>query len=237
MPLRYYYGFDMTYLLVIAGMLLCMLASARVNSVMKKYSKVRNSTGMTGEEAARRILNNEGLYQVQIECLNADAGDHYDPRTNTVRLSRPNFQNASVTAVCVAAHECGHAIQHAKGYAPLIIRSALVPVVNISSKLGIPLILLGVALSWNTVLIQIGIWAFVGSVIFQLVTLPVEFNASSRAIAKIEEYGLMTAGENIGSKRVLRAAAMTYVAAAASSALQLLRLILLFGGGNRRRRD
>ena len=137
----------------------------------------------------------------------------------------------------MAAHECGHAIQHAKGYAPLSIRSALVPVVNISSKLGIPLILLGVALSWNTVLIQIGIWAFVGSVIFQLVTLPVEFNASSRAIAKIEEYGLMTAGENIGSKRVLRAAAMTYVAAAASSALQLLRLILLFGGGNRRRRD
>ena len=236
MPFRYYYGFDMTYLLVIAGMLLCLIASAHVNSVMKKYARIRNSSGMTGEEAARRILNNEGLYQVQIECLNSEDGDHYDPRTNTVRLSRPNFQNASITSVCVAAHECGHAIQHAKGYAPLSIRSALVPVVNIGSKIGIPLILLGVALSWNTVLIQIGIWTFVGAVLFQLVTLPVEFNASSRAIQKIEEYGIMTRNENQGSKKVLRAAAMTYVAAAASSVLQLLRLILLFGG-ERRRRD
>jgi len=138
--------------------------------------------------------------------------------------------------VGVAAHECGHAIQHAKGYTPLSIRSALVPVVNIGSNLGMPLILLGVVLSWNQVLIQIGIWAFALSVLFQLVTLPVEFNASRRAVEKVEQYGLLTASENTGCKKVLTAAAMTYVAAAASSILQLLRLVLLFGG-NRRRDD
>ena len=189
---------------------------------------------MTGAEAARRILNNEGLYHVQVECLNSDSGDHYDPRTNTVRLSYSNYSQPSVTAVSVAAHECGHAIQHAEGYQPLNFRSALVPVVNIGSRLGIPLIILGVILSWNTILIQIGIWAFSLSVLFQLVTLPVEFNASSRAIAKIDQYGLMSVQETNGSKKVLRAAAMTYVAATASAALQLLRLYLLYG---RRRRD
>ena len=236
----YGYGYglfwDPTYYLVIIGMLLCLGASALVNSTMNKYSKVRNMSGVTGAEAARRILNQEGLYNVQIECLKNSSGDHYDPRTNTVRLSYNNFNSASITAVGVAAHECGHAIQHAKGYAPLSIRSALVPVVNIGSNLGLPLILLGVFLSWNQTLIQIGIWAFALSVIFQLVTLPVEFNASRRAVEKVEAYGLLTSSENTGCKKVLRAAAMTYVAAAASSILQLLRLMLLFGG-NRRRRD
>jgi len=236
----YGYGYglfwDPTYYLVIIGMLLCLGASALVNSTMNKYSKGRNMSGVTGAEAARRILNQEGLYNVQIECLKNSSGDHYDPRTNTVRLSYNNFNSASITAVGVAAHECGHAIQHAKGYAPLSIRSALVPVVNIGSNLGLPLILLGVFLSWNQTLIQIGIWAFALSVIFQLVTLPVEFNASRRAVEKVEAYGLLTSSENTGCKRVLRAAAMTYVAAAASSILQLLRLVLLFGG-NRRRDD
>lgn len=227
---------DSTYILVIIGMVLCMGASALVNSTMQKYSRVRNSSGITGEEAARRILANEGLYNVQIECLPSGQGDHYDPRTNTVRLSSGNYHHSTVTAVGVAAHECGHAIQHAKGYSPLHFRSALVPVANIGSKLGLPLILLGVILSWNQVLIQIGIWAFALAVLFQLVTLPVEFNASSRAVAKIEQYGLLTAEENNGCRKVLRAAAMTYVAAAASAILQLLRLILLFGG-NRRRND
>lgn len=230
----YYYYFDPTYVLVIIGVVICLLASANVNSVMKKYSKIGNSTGLTGGEAARRILNNEGLYHVQVECLNADSGDHYDPSTNTVRLSYSNYSGASVTAVGVAAHECGHAIQHAQGYQPLSIRTAIVPAVNIGSKLGFPLIILGVLLSWNYVLIQIGIWAFSLSVLFQLVTLPVEFNASSRAIAKIDQYGLMSQTENEGCKKVLRAAALTYVAAAASSILQLLRLILLYG---RRRSD
>ncbi|MBO5337599.1 MAG: zinc metallopeptidase [Lachnospiraceae bacterium] len=236
----YGYGYglmwDPTYYLVLIGMLLCLGASALVNSTMKKYSKVRNVNGITGAEAARRILNQEGLYNVQIECLKNSSGDHYDPRTNTVRLSYNNFNSASVTAVGVAAHECGHAIQHAKGYAPLSIRSALVPVVNIGSNLGLPLILLGVFLSWNQTLIQIGIWAFALSVLFQLITLPVEFNASRRAVERIEHYGLLTATENNGCKKVLTAAAMTYVAAAASSILQLLRLVLLFGG-NRRRDD
>lgn len=232
---RMYYYYDVTYGLVIIGMLLCLWASAHVNRVMKKYDKIQNSTGLTGAEAARRILNNEGLYNVQVECLESEDGDHFDPRTNTVRLSYGNYNRASVTAVGVAAHECGHAIQHAQGYSPLNFRTALVPVVNIGSRLGIPIILLGIILSWNNVLIQIGIWAFALSVLFQLVTLPVEFNASARAVAKIDQYGLMTTQENDGCKKVLSAAAMTYVAAAASSVLQLLRLILLFG--NRRRRD
>lgn len=226
-----YYGFmwDPTYYLVVIGMLLCLGASALVRSTMKKYSQVRNLSGITGAEAARRILNNEGLYNVQVECLRRSEGDHYDPRTNTVRLSYNNYNSASVTSVGVAAHECGHAIQHAKGYAPLSFRTALVPVVNIGSTLGLPLILLGVFLSWNQTLIQIGIWAFALSVLFQLVTLPVEFNASRRAVQKVEQYGLLTGEENIGCKKVLTAAAMTYVAAAASSILQLFRLVLLFG--------
>lgn len=237
-----YYGYGMgmfwdpTYMLVIIGMLLCVGASALVNSTMSKYSKVRNMNGLTGAEAARRILNQEGLYDVQVACLNGRQGDHYDPRTRTVKLSYENYNSPSVTSVGVAAHECGHAIQHAKGYAFLKIRSALVPVVNIGSNLGIPLILIGVLLGWNQTLIQIGIWAFSLAVLFQLITLPVEFNASRRAVSKIDQYGLLTMQENDGCKKVLRAAALTYVAAAASSILQLLRLVLLFGG-NRRRDD
>lgn len=231
-----YYYWDPTYILVIIGMLICLGASAMVNSAMSRYSRVRNAGGITGAEAARRILNNEGLYNVQIECLNHSGGDHYDPRTNTVRLSHDNYNQPSVTAVGVAAHECGHAIQHAKGYVPLNFRSALVPVANIGSRLGLPLILLGVILGWSQVLIEIGIWAFALAVLFQLVTLPVEFNASARAVAKIQQYGLLGTEETKGCKKVLTAAAMTYVAAAASAILQLLRLILLFGG-NRRRDD
>lgn len=234
-----YYGmrmmWDPTYILVVIGMLICLLASAMVNSTMSRYSRVRNMGNLTGAEAARRILNQEGLYHVQIECLQRNKGDHYDPRTNTVRLSAENYNGSSVTAVSVAAHECGHAIQHAQGYTPLSIRSAIVPIVNIGSSLGIPLILLGVLLSWNQVLIQVGIWAFSLSVLFQLITLPVEFNASRRAVRKIEEFDLLTGEECNGCKKVLSAAAFTYVAAAASAALQLLRLVLLFG--NRRNRD
>lgn len=228
------YYWDPTYMLVLIGMVLCLGASALVNSTMNKYSKVRSSTGITGAEAAQRILNNEGLYNVRVECLGQDDGDHYDPRTNTVRLSYRNYNEASVTAVGVAAHECGHAIQHARSYAPLSWRSTLVPVANIGSSLGLPIILLGVFLSWNQVLIQIGIWVFALAVLFQLITLPVEFNASSRAVAKIDQYGLMSREETQGCKKVLRAAALTYVAAAASAILQLLRLVILFGGGRRR---
>ncbi len=237
-PGFYGYGmfWDPTYLLVILGLFLSLGASALVNSSMAKYSKVRNMSGLSGADAARRILNQEGLYDVQVECLRDGKGDHYDPRTKTVRLSYQNYNSPSVTSVGVAAHECGHALQHAKGYAPLQLRSSLVPVVNIASNLGMPLILVGVLLSWNQTLIQIGIWAFALAVLFQLITLPVEFNASRRAVAKVEQYGLLTTQENEGCRKVLRAAALTYVAAAAASALQLLRLVLLFGG-NRRRND
>lgn len=232
-----YYGFyfDPTYWLVIIGSVICLLASANVEATMSKFRRQNNSTGVTGEECARRILNNEGLYHVQIECLPTGQGDHYDPNTNTVRLSPKNFTGKTITAVGVAAHECGHAIQHAQGYGPLHLRSTLVPIVNIGSRLGIPIILLGVILSWNNVLIQIGIWAFALSVLFQVVTLPVEFNASHRAIEKIEQYGLLSEKENDCCKKVLFAAAMTYVAAVASTVLQTLRLVLLFGGNNRRR--
>lgn len=233
-----YYGYgyylDPTYILVVIGMLLCLGASALVNSTMSRYSKVRNMRGITGAEAARRILDQGGLYDVKVECLNGQKGDHYDPRTRTVRLSYENYQSPSVTAVGVAAHECGHAMQHAHGFMPMQIRSALVPVVNIASNLGMPLILIGVILGWSQTLINIGIWAFALAVIFQLVTLPVEFNASRRAVNQVEQYGLLSYEEISGTKKVLRAAALTYVAAAASSILQLLRLILLFGG---RRRD
>lgn len=230
----YGYRFDWTYLLVILGVIICSLASAMVHSAMKKYASVRVMSGLTGAEAARQILNNEGLYHVQIECLPGNDGDHFDPSTNTVRLSRPNYNNASVTAVGVAAHECGHAIQHAEGYTPIAVRSALVPVVNIGSKLGLPLILIGVLLSWNMILIRIGIFAFALALIFQLVTLPVEFNASARALAKVEQFGLVTTEEKRGCRKVLTAAAMTYVAAVASTALQVLRLFLLFGDNKRR---
>ncbi|MDE7252119.1 MAG: zinc metallopeptidase [Acetatifactor sp.] len=238
MPYGYYgyYGYywDPTYILVLIGALLCMGASVLVNSTMNKYKKVRNSTGLTGAEAAQRILHYEGIYDVQVECLQDGKGDHYDPRDKTVRLSYDVYHNPSVTAVGVAAHECGHAIQHAKGYAPLSIRSSLAPVAGIASSLGIPLIILGVILGGSQMLIQIGIWGFVLAVLFQLVTLPVEFNASRRAVGKISQYGLLSEQENAGCKKVLTAAALTYVAAAASSILQLLRLVLLFGGGSRR---
>lgn len=231
---RYYY-FDWTYWLVIIGALLCLGSSALVKSTMNKYHKQRNMSGITGADCARRILDNEGLHHVQIECVSSGTGDHYDPRTNTVRLSQENFSRATITAVGVAAHECGHAIQHAKGYMPLVLRSKMVPVVNIGSNLGMPIILIGVLLGWNQTLITIGIWAFSLAVLFQLVTLPVEFNASTRAIAKLEQFGILTQTENDDCKKVLGAAALTYVAAAASTILQLLRLVLLFGG--RRRRD
>lgn len=224
-----YFFFDYTYFLVILGVVICTAASAGVNSVMGKYRKVRSSAGMTGAQAAYQILRNEGISDVQVECLRESEGDHYDPRTRTVRLSYEVYNGASVTAVAVAAHECGHAIQHAENYVPLTLRSSMVPAVNIASSLSWPIILLGVLLSWNQLLIQIGIWAFALAVLFQLVTLPVEFNASRRALAKISRYGLLSDREAEGGKKVLTAAAFTYVAAAAASILQLLRLTLLFG--------
>lgn len=232
----YGYGsyFDPTYILVIIGFLLSILATGYVNSTMAKYRKIHSSTGLSGAEAAERILARNGIYSVHVECLGSSGGDHYDPRTCTVRLSNEVYNGRSITAIAVAAHECGHAIQHEENYLPMAVRSALVPVVNFASTISMPLILLGVVLSWNPLLIQIGIWAFAAAVLFQVVTLPVEFNASFRAVRVIAENGLLTEHENRGCKKVLRAAAFTYVAGAAATALQLVRLILLFGGGKRR---
>ena len=234
MPLYGYY-FDPTYILIIIGAVICLIASARVKTTFHKYNRVRSMSGMTGAQAAERILHSAGIYDVSVQHVSGELTDHYDPRNKTLSLSDSTYGSTSVAAVGVAAHECGHAIQHAKGYVPINIRSALVPVVNIASHLGMPLIFLGVILSWNQTLIQIGIWAFATAVLFQLVTLPVEFNASARAVAKVEQYGLLTTEETRGCRKVLTAAAMTYVAATASAGLQLLRLVLLFGGNNRRR--
>ena len=233
-----YYGFyfDPTYLLVVIGAVICLLASARVKTTFHKYDRVRSMSGMTGAQAAERILHAAGIYDVSIQHVSGNLTDHYDPRHKVLRLSDSTYGSASVAAVGVAAHECGHAIQHAKGYAPLNIRSALVPVVNIASRLGMPLILLGVILSWNQTLIQIGILAFSLAVVFQLVTLPVEFNASSRALATLDGMDILGREELGGARQVLTAAALTYVAALIQSLAQLLRLLLLVGG-NRRRGD
>ena len=232
----YGYGLDPTMILVLIGVLLSLWAQGRVNSAFRKYGRVRSRTGMTGAEAARRLLNSQGIYDVTIEHISGSLTDHYDPRSKVLRLSDAVYGSDSVAAVSVAAHECGHAMQDNEDYAPLRFRSALVPVANFGSQLSWPLILIGVIFGGlGSPLVQIGILMFTLAVLFQLVTLPVEFNASARAVAKIDQYGLMTTQENDGCKKVLSAAAMTYVAAAASSILQLLRLILLFG--NRRRRD
>lgn len=235
MPFGYYgYYIDPTYILVIAGALLCMWASARVNSTMRKYQDVRNVSGMTGAEAAQRILQYQGITDVRIECINTGKGDHYDPRNKTLRLSYENYNYSNVTAVAVAAHECGHAAQHHEGYGFLKLRSVFAPIASIGSNLGFPIILLGVILGWSQILIEIGIWAFSLGVLFQLITLPVEFNASNRALQTVTQYGILTEAETAGGKKVLKAAAWTYVAATAAAVLQLLRLVLLFGG---RRRD
>lgn len=236
MPAYYYYDYTLqpSYLLVLAGALLCILTSVWVNSSMKTYHGKINKRGITGAMAAERILQQAGIYDVRVECLSKGSGDHYDPNSKTVRLSYENFNYATITAVAVAAHECGHAKQHNEEYGFLKFRTALVPVANIGSKFGLPLVILGIILSWNEVLIQIGIWAFALAVLFQLVTLPVEFNASSRALESVESLGLLDTTEHAGAKKVLTAAAMTYVAAAMYSVLQLLRFFLL-SGGNRRR--
>lgn len=234
MPGYYYYSYDWTYLLVIIGALLSIFASMRVNSTFNKYAKVRSMTGMTGAEAAQRILQYNGIYDVRIQQVSGTLTDHYDPRNKTLNLSDATYASASVAAVGVAAHECGHAIQHNVGYGPLKLRSTLVPAANIGSKLGIPIILLGILLSYNSVLIQIGIWVFALAVLFQVVTLPVEFNASSRAVQALDQMGILAGQEVSQCRKVLSAAALTYVAAAASAILQLLRLVILFGGNRRR---
>lgn len=233
----YYYGFDWTYILVLIGAVICMIASANVKSTFNRYSQQRSMTGMTGAQAAQRILNHAGIYDVTIQHISGQLTDNYNPGKKTLSLSDAVYNATSVAAIGVAAHECGHAIQHHQGYAPLNIRSAIVPAANIGSKLAWPLILSGLLITSDTgiLLINIGIIAFSLAVVFQLVTLPVEFNASARALKLLENCGILSDNEIPSTKKVLSAAALTYVASAASGILQLLRLILLTN--NRRRRD
>ncbi|WP_443594990.1 zinc metallopeptidase [Agathobacter sp.] len=231
-----YYYWDPTYILVVIGAVICMIASARVKGTFNKYSQLRSMSGMNGAQVAQRVLQAAGIYDVQVRHVSGSLTDHYDPRTKTVNLSDPVYNATSVAALGVAAHECGHAIQHAKNYAPLSIRSALVPIANFGSMLAWPVILIG--LFFNTrssgLIIDIGILLFSAAVLFQLVTLPVEFDASRRALVMLRTQGILADDELRYTRRVLKSAALTYVASAAAAILQLLRIILITNG---RRRD
>ena len=232
--LGYGYYYDPTYILVLIGALLSLWASAKVKSTYSRYAKVYSRSGLTGAEAAQQILKNAGIYGVRVEHISGNLTDHYDPKAKVLRLSDSVYSSRSVAAVGVAAHECGHAIQDNVGYAPLRLRSAFVPIANLGSKISLPLIILGFFIGL-TPFIEIGIWMFVLAVLFQIITLPVEFNASSRAVQLVDSLGILRGDEVDGTRKVLGAAALTYVAAAAASILQLARLIILFGG--RRRND
>lgn len=231
-----YYYWDPTYILVVIGAVICMIASARVKGTFNKYSQLRSMSGMNGAQVAQRMLQAAGIYDVQVRHVSGSLTDHYDPRTKTVNLSDPVYNATSVAALGVAAHECGHAIQHAKSYVPLSIRSALVPIANFGSMLAWPVILIG--LFFNTrssgLIIDIGILLFSAAVLFQLVTLPVEFDASRRALVMLRTQGILADDELKYTRRVLKSAALTYVASAAAAILQLLRIILITNG---RRRD
>ena len=235
MPGRYYgyYYYDPTYMLIVISALISLFAQFLVNSRFSKYSRVRSRSGMTGAQAAERILQSQGIYDVAIQRVSGKLTDHYNPRDKTLNLSDAVYASTSVAAVGVAAHECGHAIQHARGYAPLSFRSALVPVANIGSQLSWLFIILGIFFGGSHTLIMIGILMFSAAVLFQLVTLPVEFNASGRALKLLSETGILQKDEVSDTRKVLSAAALTYVAAATTAVLQLLRLLRLFGGNDR----
>lgn len=222
----YRYYFDPTYIILIPAVLLSLYAQFKVSSTTSKYFRVRSHRGYTGEEVARKILDANGIYDVRIEMISGRLSDHYDPRSKVLRLSRDVYSSTSITSIAVAAHECGHAIQHAKGYVPLNIRGSIVPVVSFASNASWFFIAIGLFMTTNT-LLKIGIVLFSATVIFQLVTLPVEFNASSRALVQMENLGIVNGVEVKQSRKVLTAAALTYVAAAVSSLLQLLRLVMI----------
>ncbi|MBO5418027.1 MAG: zinc metallopeptidase [Oscillospiraceae bacterium] len=234
----YPYGFymDPGYFLVIIAAILSLIASARVSSTFKKYSQQPTVRGITAEQAARKILDENGLHDVRIESISGNLTDHYDPRSKVIRLSDTVRNSTSVASVGVAAHEAGHAVQHATGYKPIKFRNTLVPVANIGSMAGPYLIIIGLLLSgaMSDMLVNLGVWFFAAAVLFQLVTLPVEFNASNRAIATLQNGMYLYEDEIPAVKKVLGAAAMTYVAAAAVSIANLLRFLMLIGG---RRRD
>ena len=235
-----YYGFDWTYLvLVLPCILLSLWASSSVKSTFRRYSTQYSTRRITGADAAAKVLRNNGVQNVRIERISGNLTDHFDPKTNVIRLSDSVYDSTSTAAIGVACHEAGHAVQYATHYAPIKLRAAIIPVTNFGSKLAMPLILIGILLSFagnlSYTLVYLGIACFSLSLIFQLITLPVEFNASRRAIRAIEDAGILSAQELVDARKTLKAAAMTYVAATAVSLTQLLRLIVLFGG--RRRRD
>ena len=217
---------DWTMIFVIPGLLLGLWAQMRVSSAFKKYSAVHAHNGMSAEEVARSMLNRSGCGEVSVRTVSGNLTDHYDPRNNTLRLSDGVYGSTSVAAIGVAAHECGHAMQQHEGYAPLKLRSALVPVVNLGSNLYFPIFLLGLVFSWEP-LLYVGIACFALTLVFALVTLPVEFNASGRALSVLGEQGYLSRDEMDGARAVLNAAALTYVAAAISSLLQLVRLLII----------
>ena len=235
-PIGFY---DVSYILVIIGVVLCLLAQSKVKTTYARYSRVRTMSGITGQEAAERILRQEGIYDVAVVRVSGTLTDHYDPRSKVVKLSEVIYNSTSVAAVGVAAHECGHAIQDNQEYLPLRLRSAIVPVANLGATLSWPMILIGIFL-WSAgsyigySLVSIGILCFSLAVLFQLVTLPVEFDASRRALRQLSVTGILPSEEQQQTRAVLSAAALTYVAAAASSMLQLMRLVILFGGNRRR---
>ena len=238
----YYYGFDWTYVvLVLPCLILSMWASANVNTTFKKYSGQLSSRRITGAQAAQRVLMANGVQGVKIQRVSGNLTDDYDPRTNVIRLSDNVYDNTSTAAIGVACHEAGHAVQYAQSYAPIKLRAAVIPVTNLGSKLAMPLILIGLLLSYlgniSYMLVYAGIACFGLSLVFQLVTLPVEFNASRRALAAISSGNLLTEEEQKGARKTLTAAALTYVAATATALAQLLRLLVLFGGRGNRRRD
>ena len=228
-----YYFYDPTYLLVIIGFLLASFASMGVNVTFKKYEKVKSMRNYTGADAARRILDANGLHNVRVEHISGNLTDHYDPKSDVIRLSDATYASTSVAAIGVAAHEAGHAVQHAEGYVPIKVRNSMVPAVNICSTLAMPIFIIGLIIGAMG-LANVGIILFSAALLFQLITLPVEFNASHRAIKILDSSAMLEEDELRGAKKVLSAAAMTYVAAAVSSALQILRLVLLT---NSRRRD
>ena len=240
MPYSYYYGFDWTYIvLVLPCILLSLWASSNVNSTFKKYSKQFSQRRITGAQAAQRVLAANGVQGVRIDRVNGNLTDHFDSKTNVIRLSDSVYDSTSTAAIGVACHEAGHAVQYAVDYAPIKLRAAIIPITNFGSKIAMPLILIGILLSAlgniSYTFVYLGIAAFSLSLVFQLVTLPVEFNASRRAMEAIESANLLTDEEQRGARKTLKAAAITYVAATAVSLAQLLRLILIFGGRSRRR--
>lgn len=223
--------YDPTYILVIPALIFAFIAQTLVKSTFKKYSNVYSVRGLTAADAARKILDENGLYDVRVERVSGELTDHYDPTVNVIRLSDSVYGSTSVAAIGVAAHESGHAIQHAVGYAPINIRNAILPFAQIGSQLAMPLVLIGLVISRFSFLINIGIIVYLAVVLFQLITLPVEFNASNRALKVLD--GILDPDENAKAKKVLTAAALTYVAALFSALTTLIRLILV--SNNRRR--